>query len=105
LLPVPAEKSLDVGEEVVRPLASRDVAGDPFSADAKSLDDATGLRADSLHAARCDHDIHTLRGEALGDREADADAAPGDDGDLALEPEIHDPPFRLSKPPAPYQQV
>ena len=79
-----AEKSLHVGEKVIRALASRDIAGDPFGADAESFGDAPRLPADSLHAARGDHDIHALRREALGDREADSHAAAGDDGDLAL---------------------
>ena len=59
-------------------------------------------RADALHPARRDHEVHALRGEALSDRETDADAATGDDGDLALESEIHDAPPIAARL---YQQV
>ena len=54
-----------------------------------------GLAAHPLHVARRDDDVDALGREALGDRKADADAAAGDDGDLALEPEIHDAPSRF----------
>ena len=54
------------------------------------------------HPARRDHEVHALGGEALSDREADADAAASDDGDLALEPEIHDAPPIAARL---YQQV
>ena len=91
-----AEQPLDVGDEVVRPLARGDVAGHPFGPDAEGFGDAPRLAANPLHAASGDDDVDALGREALGDRKPDADAAAGDDGDLPLEPEVHPAPSRFA---------
>ena len=100
-----AEQPLDVGDEVFRPLARGDVAGQSFGPDAEGFGDPAGLPANPLHVAGGDDDVDALGREALGDRKTNADAAAGDDGDLPLEPEIHPAPFPLFDAVWLYQHV
>ncbi len=84
-------------DERVRPLATRDIAGDALGAHAEFAGDASSFVAQAFGAARRKHEVDVLVGKAFRDREPDADAAAGDDGDLALEPRSMIPLF--------YQQV
>ena len=77
------------GDQRVRPLAGRDVAGDALGPDAVLSRDALRLVVEALGAPRREDEIDALGRESFRDRKADAEAAAGHYGDLALQSEIH----------------
>ncbi len=88
-----AEGLFDRADQSLGALARRHVAADAFGSNAELPRDPPSFGADPLGAARRQRHLDALRRKALRDRQADSDAAAGDDGDLPRKPEVHDPPF------------
>jgi len=70
-------------------LGGCDVGGDAVRFDPVLRADPGRLSMQPLRAARRDQHVGPFRGEALGDGEADADAATRDNGEFAPKSQIH----------------
>lgn len=76
-------------DQFLRAFHRADVAGNPERAYAEMRGDAARLGGDAFALARRQDDMAAFRRQSFGNGEADADAAAGDDRDLALQSEIH----------------
>src|SRR5262249_41105465 len=84
-----AERFLGLGDEARAVRGLRHVGLDGERPNAVLLRDLCGLALGALAVARRDHHLHAFGRQPMGDGEADADAAAGDERDLALKTKLH----------------
>src|SRR3954447_21155733 len=85
----PAEGGLGGGDDGSAALSGGEVGLDGAGLDGVLAGDGGGLAIGTGAVAGGEEQVDAFRGEAAGDGESDADAAAGDDGDLAAQAQIH----------------